>query len=204
MPLVRITVQERGTLEQTAGLEENDRLNLALTRSVQGDSLAFAELVREHQGMVFSIAYHFLQDRSLAEDLAQEVFLELYQSLDCIQSPAHLTYWLRRVTANRCIDQGRKKLRRRELALEDAPEPSTPSPVADPLLLERLQQSLAGLPEKQRLVVIMRFQEGLGPAEIAEALDMPVNTVKSTLHRSLADLRKGLTRKIREVRYAFF
>jgi RNA polymerase sigma-70 factor, ECF subfamily len=203
MPLVRITVQERGTLEQTAGLE-NDRLNLALTRSVQGDSLAFAELVREHQGMVFSIAYHFLQDRSLAEDLAQEVFLELYQSLDCIQSPAHLTYWLRRVTANRCIDQGRKKLRRRELALEDAPEPSTPSPVADPLLLERLQQSVAGLPEKQRLVVIMRFQEGLGPAEIAEALDMPVNTVKSTLHRSLADLRKGLTRKIREVRYAFF
>lgn len=191
-------------MEQTAGLEENDRLNLALTRSVQGDSLAFAELVREHQGMVFSIAYHFLQDRSLAEDLAQEVFLELYQSLDCIQSPAHLTYWLRRVTANRCIDQGRKKLRRRELALEDAPEPSTPSPVADPLLLERLQQSLAGLPEKQRLVVIMRFQEGLGPAEIAEALDMPVNTVKSTLHRSLADLRKGLTRKIREVRYAFF
>jgi RNA polymerase sigma-70 factor, ECF subfamily len=204
MPLVRITVQERGTLEQTAGLEENDRLNLALTRSVQGDSLAFAELVREHQGMVFSIAYHFLQDRSLAEDLAQEVFLELYQSLDCIQSPAHLTYWLRRVTANRCIDQGRKKLRRRELGLEDAPEPSTPSPVADLLLLDRLQQSLAGLPEKQRLVVIMRFQEGLGPAEIAEALDMPVNTVKSTLHRSLADLRKGLTRKIREVRYAFF
>lgn len=190
-------------MEQTAGLE-NDRLNLALTRSVQGDSQAFAELVREHQGMVFSIAYHFLQDRSLAEDLAQEVFLELYQSLDCIQSPAHLMYWLRRVTANRCIDQGRKKLRRRELALEDAPEPSTPSPVADTLLLERLQQSLASLPEKQRLVVIMRFQEGLGPAEIAEALDMPVNTVKSTLHRSLADLRKGLTRKIREVRYAFF
>jgi DNA-directed RNA polymerase specialized sigma24 family protein len=50
----------------------------------------------------------------------------------------------------------------------------------------------------------MRFQEGLGPAEIAEVLEMPVNTVKSTLHRSLADLRKGLTRKIREVRYAFF
>ena len=93
--------------------------------------------------MVFSIAYHFLQDRSLAEDLAQEVFLELYQSLDRIQSPAHLTYWLRRVTANRCIDQGRKKQRRRELALEEAPEPTAPSPAADPMLLERLQQSLA-------------------------------------------------------------
>lgn len=190
-------------MEHAAELED-DRLKLALTRSAQGDSLAFAELVREHQGMVFSIAYHFLRDRALAEDLAQEVFLELHQGLDRIESPTHLTYWLRRVTANRCIDQGRKKQRRRELALEDAPEPSVPAQPADPLLLERLQQSLAGLPEKQRMVVILRFQEGLGPAEIADVMEMPVNTVKSTLHRSLADLRKGLTRKIREVRYAFF
>ena len=192
-------------MEQAAGFED-DRLTTALTLSAQGDSLAFAELVQKHQGMVFSIAYHFLHDRALAEDLAQEVFLELYQNLDRIESPVHLTYWLRRVTANRCIDQGRKKFRRRELALEDAPEPSAPSQsqVSDPLLLERLQQSVAGLPERQRMVVILRFQEGLGPAEIAEVLAMPVNTVKSTLHRSLADLRKGLTRKIREVRYAFF
>jgi RNA polymerase sigma-70 factor (ECF subfamily) len=190
-------------LEQQAEVE-NDGLALALERSAQGDQLAFAELVRQHQGMVFSIACHFLQDRSLAEDLAQEVFLELYQSLGSIQSPAHLTYWLRRVTANRCIDQGRRKIRRRELAMDEAPEPASPHSPSDPLLLERLQQSLAGLPEKQRLVVILRYQEGLGPGEIAEVLDMPVNTVKSTLHRSLADLRKGLTRRIREVRYAFF
>jgi RNA polymerase sigma-70 factor (ECF subfamily) len=191
-------------LEQTVAFED-DRLKQALTLSLNGDTEAFADLVREHQGMVFSIAYHFLQDRSLAEDLAQEVFLELFQSIDRIQSPAHLTYWLRKVTSNRCIDQGRKKNRRREMALEEAPQPLTSSSAqADPMLLDRLQQSLATLPEKQRLVVIMRFQEGLGPAEIAEVLEMPVNTVKSTLHRSLADLRKGLTRKIREVRYAFF
>jgi RNA polymerase sigma-70 factor, ECF subfamily len=183
---------------------EEDRLELALRRSVQGDSAAFAELVREHQGMVFSIAYHYLQDRSLAEDLAQEVFLELYQGLSRIQSAAHLTFWLRRVTANRCIDQGRRKLRRREQALEETPEPSAAEVPADLLLLQRLQQSLAVLPEKQRLVVILRFQEGLGPAEIAEALEMPVNTVKSTLHRSLEELRRSLTRKLREVRYAFF
>jgi RNA polymerase sigma-70 factor (ECF subfamily) len=154
--------------------------------------------------MVFSIAYHYLQDRSLAEDLAQEVFLELYQGLERIQSPAHLMFWLRRVTANRCIDQGRKKLRRRELALEETPEPIADGSPSDPLLLQRLRQSLDVLPERQRMVVILRFQEGLGPAEIAEALEMPVNTVKSTLHRSLEELRKGLTRKLREVRYAFF
>jgi RNA polymerase sigma-70 factor, ECF subfamily len=195
-------------LEQQTGRDVGhgeDRLELALSRSASGgDSTAFAELVREHQGMVFSIAYHYLQDRALAEDLAQEVFLELYQSLGRIQSAAHLTFWLRRVTANRCIDQGRKKLRRREQALEEAPEPVANSSPADPLLLGRLRQSLASLPERQRMVVILRFQEGLGPAEIAEALEMPVNTVKSTLHRSLEELRKGLTRKLREVRYAFF
>ena len=109
-------------MEQTAAFED-DRLKQALTLSLNGDAEAFADLVREHQGMVFSIAYHFLQDRSLAEDLAQEVFLELFQSIDRIQSPAHLTYWLRKVTSNRCIDQGRKKHRRREMALEEAPEP---------------------------------------------------------------------------------
>ncbi len=95
-------------MEQTAAFED-DRLKQALTLSLNGDAEAFADLVREHQGMVFSIAYHFLQDRSLAEDLAQEVFLELFQSIDRIQSPAHLTYWLRKVTSNRCIDQGRKE-----------------------------------------------------------------------------------------------
>jgi RNA polymerase sigma-70 factor (ECF subfamily) len=183
---------------------EEERLELALTRSAQGDSLAFAELVQEHQGMVFSIAYHFLRDAALAEDLAQEVFLELYQGLDGIESAAHLMYWLRRVTANRCIDHGRKKFRRRELALEETPEPAASSSSADPLLSERLQKSLATLPEKQRMMVILRYQEGLGPAEIGELLGMPVNTVKSTLHRSLADLRKNLTRRIREVRYAIF
>jgi RNA polymerase sigma-70 factor (ECF subfamily) len=188
---------------QHAG-HEDSRLELALSRSREGDSIAFADLVRKHQGMVFSIAYHYLQDRALAEDLAQEVFLELYQGLGRIQSAAHLTFWLRRVTANRCIDQGRKKVRRREMALEETPEPVASGPPKDPLLLLRLQQSLAGLPERQRMVVILRFQEGLGPAEIAEALEMPVNTVKSTLHRSLEELRKNLTRKLREVRYAFF
>jgi len=189
---------------QDNGGQKDNRLALALERAVQGDSTAFAELVREHQGMVFSIAYHYLQDRSLAEDLAQEVFLELYQALDRIQSAAHLVFWLRRVAANRCIDQGRRKVRRREQALEETPEPAAAGSPSDPLLLERLQQSLAVLPEKQRMMVILRFQEGLGPAEIAEALEMPVNTVKSTLHRSLEELRKSLTRKLREVRYAFF
>lgn len=154
--------------------------------------------------MVFSIALHYLQDRGLAEDLAQEVFLELYQRISGIESPDHLTHWLRRVTVNRCIDHGRRKKHRRESALEDSPEPATVSPEADPLLLGRLEESLAGLPEKQRMMVVLRYQEGLGAAEIAELLSMPVNTVKSTLHRTLEELRRKMTRKLGGIRYAFF
>jgi RNA polymerase sigma-70 factor (ECF subfamily) len=108
------------------------------------------------------------------------------------------------VAVHRCIDQGRRKTTRRESALEGFPEPATQNLPADPLLMGKLQQVLEALPEKQRMVVILRYQEDLGPGEIAEMLRMPVNTVKSTLHRSLDELRKKLTRKLGEVRYAIF
>jgi RNA polymerase sigma factor (sigma-70 family) len=82
------------------------RIETALRRAADGDSEAFAELVREHQAMVFSVGWHYLGDRSLAEDVAQEVFLELHQSLGRIESAAHLRHWLRRVAVHRSIDQG--------------------------------------------------------------------------------------------------
>jgi len=166
--------------------------------------VAFAAIVEEHQAMVFSIAFHYLHDRSLAEDVAQEVFLELYQKLATIQSLSHLLFRLRRVTVHRSIDQGRKLNHRREQDMESIAEPAAARAASDPLLHDRLRQSLRALPEKQRMVVVLRYQEDMGPAEIAEVMDMPVNTVKSTLHRTLEELRKKLTRKIGEARYAFF
>ncbi|MGE5323506.1 MAG: RNA polymerase sigma factor [Actinomycetota bacterium] len=184
--------------------QQEVRMTESLERAVEGDATAFAEIVGEHQAMVFSIALHYLQDRSLAEDVAQEVFLELYQNLSVIESPLHLKYWLRRVAVHRCIDQGRRRNYRRETPLDGLPEPATEIGMADPALLGRLRQTLEALPEKQRMVVILRYQEDLGPAEIAELLRMPVNTVKSTLHRSVEELRRKLTRKLGEVRYAIF
>src|SRR5215510_8220581 len=98
----------------------------------------FTEVVREHQAMVFSIAYHFLRDRALAEELAQDVFLRLYQNLSAIESGSHLVFWLRKVTSNRCIDEARKFKLRRPVSLteylEKAPEPAASSPARDPLL----------------------------------------------------------------------
>jgi len=170
-----------------------------LARSARGDQAAFAWIMREHQAMVFSIAYHFLRDRWLAEELAQEVFLHLHKNMRAIQSPSHLVYWLRKVTSHRCIDQARRQKLRPRVSLteylERAPEPASNDRVADPLLAGVLRRLIARLPERSRMIVILRFQEDLEPAEIAEMLSIPLGTVKSNLHRSLALLRGKLERE---------
>jgi RNA polymerase sigma-70 factor (ECF subfamily) len=179
--------------------ETVDRAEETLARSVSGDQLAFAQIVREHQGMVFSLAYHFLRDRSLAEELAQEVFLLLHQNLAAIKSSAHLTFWLRKVTSHRCIDQTRRLKLRPQVSLDDVPEPAAASSGSDLLLTEALRKVVSTLPDKPRMVLLLRYQEGMEPAEISEVMKMPVNTVKSHLRRSLATLRDKLTRCLGEV-----
>ncbi len=155
----------------------------------------FDELVREHQSMVFSLCCHFLHDRDLAEDVAQEVFLSLHRHLADIQSPAHAVFWLRKVAAQRAIDAARRLRRRPQVALETVPEPAARAAEGDPLLGEALRRLVAALPEAPRMAMVMRYQEDLDPAEIAELLDMPVATVKSHLQRSLALLREKLRRR---------
>ena len=170
--------------------------------SVVGDQAAFEQIVHQHQGMVFSLAYHFLRDRSLAEELSQEVFLNLHQNLRSIKSPEHLTFWLRKVTSHRCIDQVRRQKVRPQISLEDVAEPMAPTPDAaenDLFLLEMLRRVVETLPEKAKLVVILRYQEDLDPSEIAKVLEMPLNTVKSHLRRSLSTLRDKLSRTLGEV-----
>jgi RNA polymerase sigma-70 factor (ECF subfamily) len=160
----------------------------------------FAELLREHQGMVFSIAFHCLLDRAAAEEIAQDVFLELYRRLGDLESDTHVLFWLRRVTSNRCIDYARKRKLRATIALDAAPEPSVKAPEADPFLQRKLWAVVASLPETQRVITVLRYQEEMMPEEIARTLDMRVRTVKSHLSRSLASLRQKLTRSMGSVR----
>jgi len=174
------------------------RADDTLSRAKNGDQMAFADLMREHQAMVFSLAQYFLRDRATAEDLAQEVFIHLYQNLSSIESPAHLKYWLRKVTGHRCIDHARKH-KMRTVSIDEAPEPVASFEFGDSLMTATLRRIVATLPEKPRLVVTLRYQEDLDPTEIAEILDMPLNTVKSHLRRSLAILREKVTRCLGEV-----
>ena len=167
-----------------------------------GTGLDFAGLVREHQAMVFSVCWHFLHDRDLAEDVAQEVFLGLHRNLGSIQSTAHAAHWLRKVAVQRAIDAGRRRKRHPQVALADVAEQAVESRPGDPLLGETLRRLIATLPETARMVMVLRYQEDLDPTEIGQVLEMPVATVKSHLQRSLALLREKLARRgVREERW---
>lgn len=160
-----------------------------LTRARAGESAAFAALVRRYQRTVFSIALRMLNDRHRAEDLAQEVFLQLYRGLDIIGSDTHLAFWLRKVTVNRAIDRMRQESRHRSEPLTEATAIAEEHGEHDPLLERRMTELVAELPPAARAVVVLRYQEDLDPVDIARTLDMSINTVKSHLKRSLTLLR---------------
>lgn len=160
----------------------------------------FEELVDEHQSMVFSLALRMTGDRGLAEEIAQDVFLELDRNLGKIETPEHACYWLRRVTMSRSADAlRRRKVRGVDLwvamdeaqAARDAEEPSSP-------LGARLEYLLTTLPEAQRAALVLRYQEDMLPEEIAAAMDAPLATVKSNLQRGLKLLRAKATSGLRE------
>ena len=165
--------------------------------ALAGDRDGFAALVRLHQGRVFSIAARMLMDRSLAEDLAQEVFLQLHRSLHGIDSHRHLVFWLRQVTVRRAIDRLRQE--HQTVALDENCQLlvadggcSDPLNSGDPLLARHLRELIGELAPVARAVLLLRYQEDLDPVDIARALGIPVNTVKSHLKRSLNSLRARL------------
>jgi len=174
-----------------AALEQRED---ALARLARGEATAFADIIQEHQSMVFSIAYHFLHDRSRAEEAAQDVFLRLYRNLASIKSPKHMVFWLRKVACRRALDEARKLPKVPPASLEDVAEPAADSPDLDPLLSQGLRRLVASLPEDARAVIILRYQEELDLAEIGQILDLPLNTVKSRLARSLGILREKVHR----------
>jgi RNA polymerase sigma-70 factor (ECF subfamily) len=175
----------------TAILAETPAPTAALDRARSGDHDAFAQLVERHEAMVYSLGYHFFNDRGRAEEVAQDVFLQLYRNLGTIESEAHLLFWLRQVTTRRCIDVTRRT-RLKAVSLEDAGELRAKEHRSDALLDRKLRMMIDQLPDIQRAVVTLRYQEDLDPAEICRIVNLPVNTVKSHLHRALQSLRRKL------------
>jgi RNA polymerase sigma-70 factor (ECF subfamily) len=175
----------------------SDISQAVIEQAAQGEPGAFADIVRAYQSVVYGIAWNFLRDEALAEELAQDVFLHLYRHIGEIETPGHLGSWLRKVACHRAIDQARRRKYRPRVGLDQAPEPSQPPVEADPLLSGQLERLVADLPERARAIVVLRYQEDLEPTEIAETLHIPVGTVKSNLHRTIALLRSKLERKLK-------
>jgi RNA polymerase sigma-70 factor (ECF subfamily) len=159
----------------------------------------FEQLVDEHQSMVFSLALRMTGDRGMAEEVAQDVFLELDRHLGKIESAVHACFWLRRVAVNRSADALRRR-RVRGLHLWTALEEQHGLAEEDRVspLGARLEELLVTLPEAQRAAVILRYQEELTPEEIAAILDKPVATVKSHLQRGLKQLRTKAATHLKE------
>ena len=150
----------------------------------------FEQLVDEHQSMVFSLAWRMTGDRGLAEEIAQDVFLELDKHMTRIESPQHALFWLRRVAMSRSADAlRRRRVRGVDLWVEiEEDHVAQPEERSSPLGT-RLEQLLTTLPEPQRAALVLRYQEDLTPDEIAATLDAPLPTVKSNLQRGLKLLR---------------
>jgi RNA polymerase sigma-70 factor (ECF subfamily) len=162
-----------------------------LVKAQTGDHDAFAAIIEQHEGMVFGMAYNFFNDRSRAEEIAQDVFLQLYRNLGGIESEAHLLFWLRQVTTRRCIDVTRRS-RLKAVSLDDVGELHAAEHRTDALLDRKLRVLIQTLPDIQRAVVTLRYQEDLDPSDICRIVNLPVNTVKSHLHRALQALRRKL------------
>jgi RNA polymerase sigma-70 factor (ECF subfamily) len=152
----------------------------------------FRRLIETHQRMVFSIALRITGDYATAEEVAQDVFLELHRSGEKLASDDHVRYWLRRVATHRAIDALRRQALRPEAAAEEWVEEQRVDEMSfnSVALQARLEDLLRTLPEPMRVAVVLRYQEEMMPDEIARTLGQSVASVKSHLHHGLKLLRR--------------
>jgi RNA polymerase sigma-70 factor (ECF subfamily) len=165
-------------------------------RCQAGDEEAFAALFHKHKNLVYKTAYLMLGSADEAEDVLQEVFLQVHKSLSTFQpSKGAFTTWLHRITVNHCLNRRRK----RHLSILPLDKVSctsltdhSPSPEGRLGKEAVVHQALSRLSEKLRTVVILRYYWDLPYGEIAQILNVPAGTIKSRLHLALKTLRKEL------------
>lgn len=160
-------------------------------RCRRGDVGAFEELVDRYKNLVFAMIMRTISDRSQAEDLAQEVFLRVHRGLPYFRGEARLSTWIYRIVINVCT-QGRGRTSSLSLDDENARVPAQASidRHADDLeLRDRLEKAIAQLPEQYRLLIAAHYLRGVQYEELADAMNLPLGTVKTQLHRAKRQLR---------------
>lgn len=157
--------------------------------AMNGDDAAYGELVRRRQGAIRSLLRRLTHDPSLADDLAQQTFVQAWQSIRTLRSAAAFGGWLRKLAVNFWLQQARG--RRQEVALDDGDLPAQ-SPVASVTRQLDLDAALARLAPEARLCVVLAYSEGLSHGEISLAASIPLGTVKSHIARGSSRLRELL------------
>jgi RNA polymerase sigma-70 factor (ECF subfamily) len=182
-------------------------------RVQQGDSSAFGELVLRYQDRIYTVCLRQLGERTLAEEVAQDVFLSAFRALGNFRGDAKLSTWLFRIAINQCKNKrlyNRRRAHGRHEPLDGEPHPDRPArqlahpergpdagvhrSEAERLLAEALQE----LEPDYRSIIVLRDIEDLAYDDIAEALGIARGTVKSRLHRARAQLARLLSRNLKK------
>jgi RNA polymerase sigma-70 factor (ECF subfamily) len=179
-----------------------------LLRFSSGETSAFGELVRRYERELYGYLRRYLGDASLAEDVFQNTFLQLYLKSHQYEAGRPVRPWLYTIATHQAIDALRRNNRHQAVSLEqsraetsagevgslmDTLESASAAPletVADEERRERIRASVERLPEFLRQVLILAYYQGLKYREIADILDIPVGTVKSRLHAALVKLQE--------------
>ncbi len=186
-----------------------DELDL-IERLKRGEESAFRSLVEQYQDLVYNTALGIVQNESDAEDVAQEVFIQVFRSIGTFKSEAKLSTWIYRITTTRALDLLRaRKSKKRFGLLKRLWETEEESPVENisdfnhpGVSLERkeeatqLMTAIAQLPENQKVAFVLHKLEGLSYLEVAEVMGNTLPAVESLMHRARLNLRKILEKKI--------
>lgn len=178
-------------------MSEEERLIAAASR---GDADAFEELVRSRQEKVFWTAYQVVGNSEDARDVAQHVFLRLWQVLPRYRPAGSFDAWIQRITINLAIDACRRRQARPEVPASDRVEPvaapaaGTPGAELRRREIQKIFRTLARrLSPQQRAVFVLKEMNDLDTAEIAQIMELTPSTVRNHLHQARKQLRRGLT-----------
>jgi RNA polymerase sigma-70 factor (ECF subfamily) len=176
-----------------SGHDEGSASDDDLVRRVQeGQEEAFAQLMRRHERRVYNLAYRMLGNAEEAQDAAQETFLSCFRNLAKFRGDAAFSTWLHRIAANVCFDELRKRSRGPVEAIrfhEPIPAPDHGDQTATSI---DVQRALLDVSPEFRAVLILHEIQDVPVEEIAAALELPVGTVKSRLHRGRVALGRAL------------
>jgi RNA polymerase sigma-70 factor (ECF subfamily) len=176
--------------------------SLLVERCRQGDDAAFRELVDQYKGLVFSLIARSVANRARAEELAQDVFLKVHRGLPYFRGESKLSTWIYRIVIN-ALSQERPELATTsldEVADDDRPkmQPGADDRAfGDLVLKDRLQKAIEQLPVRYQVLINGHYLKGMRYEELAEALDLPMGTVKTHLHRAKRRLRRLLETEYR-------